>query len=62
MSVMTYFRIEALNKLPPSSDMNAVFAYVQDKVPAYTDSEFAGIRQTPVLSPSPAPSTSLLRP
>src|SRR5262249_11299526 len=32
MSVMTYFLIEALNKLPAKSDMNAVFAYVKEKV------------------------------
>jgi uncharacterized caspase-like protein len=62
MSVMTYFLIEALNKLPAKSDMNAVFAYVKEKVPSYTENEFAGTKQNPVLSPSPAPATPPLEP
>jgi uncharacterized caspase-like protein len=62
MSVMTYYLIEAFNKLPAKSDMNAVFGYVKDKVPAYTNDQFAGSTQTPVLSPSPAPATPPLQP
>jgi hypothetical protein len=62
MSVMTYFLIEALNNLPAKSDMNTVFAYVKQQVPAYTDTEFAGTKQNPVLSPDPAPAKPPLEP
>jgi uncharacterized caspase-like protein len=62
MSVMTYYLLEAFDKLPATASMNQVFQYVQDKVPAYTDQEFAGMHQTPVLSPNPAPATPPLRP
>jgi uncharacterized caspase-like protein len=62
MSVMTYYLIEAFNKLPAKSDINSVFAYVKDKVPSYTQDEFAGTKQTPVLSPSPAPTNPPLEP
>jgi len=62
MSVMTYYLIEAFNKLPAKSDINTVFSYVKDKVPAYTDSEFSGTKQNPVLSPNPAPASPPLEP